>query len=387
MKKNPGSLLTTLIFVLLSITVVYADDFSSKFTLSTATPYVKEAVIMKLDLVQTDHSKVMFFKFSPKKSDEYEFYRLDIKEEDAYHAAKVHYTYLIYPKHAGDIAITFDLIKMVTTDEKVAYSFSGDRDNIKGLNKKDIPVELPPLKLRVKPLPKGTLIVGDFTLEQMLKKREANSFEPLPFTITIKGNGYPPILTGIIPDSKEFTLFKEAPITHSSRSMQGTKSSVTYPMALSAKQSFHLPAITLKAFNPKTEKSYDLTIPKEHFVITQPDQSTLLDKIDSPKPLQSNWSWLGTLLGYLIVFVAGFLTAKSFKWSPRRKQKSTVDAITEEIQAVNDPKELLALLIATDARRYKNAIEKLEESLYGKKKYDLKRIKKELLQNKSEETL
>ena len=61
--------------------------------------------------------------------------------------------------------------------------------------------------------------------------------------------------------------------------------------------------------------------------------------------------------------------------------------MTEEIQAVNDPKELLALLIATDARRYKNAIEKLEESLYGKKKYDLKRIKKELLQNKSEETL
>ncbi len=387
MKKNPGSLLTTLIFVLLSITVVYADDFSSKFTLSTATPYVKEAVIMKLDLVQTDHSKVMFFKFSPKKSDDYEFYRLNIKEEDAYHAAKVYYTYLIYPKRAGDIAITFDLIKMVTTDEKVAYSFSGDRDNIKGLNKKDIPVELPPLKLRVKPLPKGTLIVGDFTLEQMLKKREAKSFEPLPFTITIKGNGYPPILTGIIPDSEEFTLFKETAITHSSRSIQGTKSSVTYPMALSAKQSFHLPAITLKAFNPKTEKSYNLTIPKEHFTITQPDQSTLLDKIDSPKPLQSNWSWLGTLLGYLIVFVAGFLTAKSFKWSPRRKQKSTVDAITEEIQAVNDPKELLALLIATDARRYKNAIEKLEESLYGKKKYDLKRIKKELLQNKSEETL
>jgi len=380
MKKSPGSQLAALIIVILSITVTYADDFTSKFTLSTTAPYAKEAVIMKLDLVQTDHSKVMFFKFSPKKSDDYEFYRLDIKEEDAYHAAKVHYTYLIYPKRTGDITITFDLIKMVTTDEKVAYSFSGDRDNIKGLNKKDIPVDLPPLKLRVKPLPKGTLIVGDFSLKRTIKKREAKSFEPLPLTITIKGNGYPPILTSIIPNSENFILFKETPITHSVKSIQGTSSSVTYPMALSAKQSFDLPIIKLKAFNPKTEKSYDLTIPKEHFTVTKPDQGMLLDKVDSPKPLQSDWSWLGTLLGYFIVFVAGLLTAKSFKWSPRRKQKPTVDAITEEIQAVNDPKELLALLIATDAGRYINAIEKLEESLYGKKKYDLKRIKKELLQ-------
>lgn len=387
MKKSPGSLLAVLIIVVLSITATYADDFASKFTLNNATPYVKEAVIMNLDLVQTDHSKVMFFKFSPKKSDAYEFYRLDIKEEDAYHAAKVHYTYLIYPKRSGEITVTFDLIKMITTDEKVAYSFSGDRDNIKGLNKKDIPIDLPPLKLQVKPLPKGTLIVGDFTLEHTIKKKEAKSFEPLPLTITIKGNGYPPILADIIPESESFTRFKETPTTHSVRSIQGTKSSVTYPMALSAKQSFDLPAIKLKAFNPKTEESYDLTIPKEHFTITQPDQSTLLDKIDSPKPLQSDWSWLGTLLGYLIVFIAGFLTAKSLKWRRLTKQKPTTDALTEEIQAINDPKELLALLIATDARRYKNPIEKLEESLYGKKKHSLKQLKKEIFQTISEETL
>ncbi|MEA3456349.1 MAG: hypothetical protein U9R26_07555 [Campylobacterota bacterium] len=387
MKKNLGSLLTTLVIVVLSTALSRADDFSYKFTPSTTTPYLKEAVTMKLDLIQTDHSKVMFFKFSPKKSDDYDFYRLNIKEEDAYHAAKVHYTYLIYPKRDGNISITFDLIKMITTDEKVAYSFSGDRDNIKGLNKKDIPIDLPPLKLQVKPLPKGTLIVGDFTLWHTIKKKEAKSFEALPFTVTIKGGGYPPILTNIIPDNKNFTLFKETPIANSTRSISGTKGSVTYPMALSAKQSFDLPAITLKAFNPKTEKSYNLAIPKEHFTITQPDQSTLLDKIDSPEPLQSNWSWLGTLLGYLIVFAAGFLTAKSFKWSLGTKQQAGEDAITKEIQAINDPKELLALLIAADARRYKNTIEKLEESLYGKRKHSLKNIKKGILQTISEENL
>ena len=199
MKKSPGRALRKLLLVIAGITLAYAGDFSYKFALSDTSPYLKEAVIMKLDLEQTDHSKVLLFKFSPKKSDDYEFYRLDMKEEDAYHAAKIHYTYLIYPKRTGEINITFDLIEMVTTDEKVAYSFSGDRDNVRGLNKKDIPIDLPPLKLNVKPLPEGTQIVGDFKLDYATKKKRANAYEPLPLTITIKGVGYPPVLKQLIP--------------------------------------------------------------------------------------------------------------------------------------------------------------------------------------------
>ena len=393
MKKHHGSfsiILTMVKFLLMlwSITIVYAEDFTSKFTLSNTTPYVKEAVIMKLDLVQTDHSKVILFKFSPKKSDEYEFYRLDIKEEDAYHSAKVHYTYLIYPLRSGEISITFDLIEMVTTDEKIAYSFSGDRDNVRGLNKVDIPITLPALKLQARTLPKETEIVGDFTIQHTIKKDQADAFEPLALTITLKGTGYPPILENIIPSDQHYRLFNEKAILQLHRSSKGTKNSVTYPYAFSAKKSFDLPKVTIHAFNPKTQNSYLLTLPKKHFTITQSDPKRLLDKIDSPKALQISWSWLYSILSYLLVFAIGFLTAKLLKWNHFNWKKSSknssnnplMETFTEEIKATNDPKVLLALLIATDARRYSDSIKRLEEGLYGKKRYDLKRIKREIVE-------
>ena len=383
MKNPPGNSLFSEIairFILLWVaaSIAHGGDFTSKFSLSTTKPYVKEAVLMTLDLVQTDHSKVILFKFSPKKSDDYAFHRLDMKEEDAYHAAKVRYTYLIYPKRAGKISVTFNLIEMVTTDDKVAYSFSGDRDNVRGLNKTDIPIKLPPLELEVKALPKGTQIVGDFTMQHRLKKDHANAFEPIPFKITIKGKGYPPILKEIIPRSQDFSLFEEAPIVQSFRSTKGTQSSVVYSYALSAKKSFDLPEVSIKAFNPKSKKSYLLTIPSKHIAITQPKQAALVDKIDSPKPMESDWSWLSTLFGYLLVFIAGFATAKTLKWSRRTQLIPSPDPFIEAVNGTSDPKILLTLLMAKDAQSYSRVIKKLEKHLYSKGAISIKRIKQEI---------
>ncbi|MEA3418352.1 MAG: hypothetical protein U9Q90_03045 [Campylobacterota bacterium] len=380
MKNSLGDIVIRLFIILFSMSLVSAEDFTYKFTLDKENPYVKEPVIMTLDLVQTNHDKVMLFKFTPRQSKDYEFHRLDIKEEDAYHAAKVHYTYLIYPLRSGDINITFDLIEMVTTDEKVAFSFSGDRDNVRGLNKTDIPINLPPLKLKVKALPKGTLLVGDFALSHTIKKHEAKAHEPLSFTVTVKGKGYPPILNSIIPDKGNYTIFKEKPVVKSVKSQKGTINTVTYPIALSAKQSFELDPVKIKAFDPQREKSYELTIPGQDFAISQPDLTTLVDQIDSPRPIHTDWSRLVTLLGYIVVFIAGFLTAKSVQWRPKMVPGTIENDLAEKIKSIDDPKELLALLMATDVKRYKAVIEKLESSLYGKKKISLSSIKKELLQ-------
>ncbi len=379
MKNSLGNIMVKLIIILLTSLALYADGFTSKFTLNKSNPYVKEAVVLTLDLEQTDPSKVMFFKFDIKKSKDYEFYRLDIKEEDDYHAIKVHYIYLIYPLRSGDVTIDFDLTQMVTTDEKVAFSFSGDRDNIRGLNKRDIPIKLKPLTLKVKALPKHTSLVGDFTITSTIKKYEAKAYEPIPLSVSIRGEGYTPILQSIIPERAEYRRFMEKPTTHSTRSQKGTKSTLTYPIALSAKKSFDLDPIKIKVFNPKSEKSYELIIPKQHFVITKSDITSMIDKLDSPPPLHTDWGWITTLLGYIIVFIAGFLTAKSLKWRPKPKDELPQNTLIDQIKLIDDPKELLALLIATDSRYYRSSIEQLESSIYGEKKISLKRIKKELV--------
>ncbi|MEA3434132.1 MAG: hypothetical protein U9R13_06080, partial [Campylobacterota bacterium] len=351
MKNSLGKIL----LVLLCTLWLGAEDFKYHFSLSNTSPYVKEAVVMTLDLEQTNTNKVLFFHFELKKSPDYEFHRLNVEETGENIAAKVHYEYLIYPLRAGETQLHFDLIQKTTTEENLAYSFSGDRDNVKGLTTVDTQIDLPPLTLKIKALPKGTSLVGDFSLTHSLKTNKAKAYEPLPFQVTIKGSGYPPLLEDLLAENNHFTLFKEKPIVKSVNSSQGTSSTVSYPMALSHFKSFDLNPVVIKAFNPKTKKSYELTLPKQHFDIQKVDVKSLVDKIDSPKPLESDLSWpttiLITLLSYLVVFAAGYLTAITLKWK-RKSSAHTSHPLKEKIEACKDEKSLLQLLMATDSKQF-----------------------------------
>lgn len=376
-KNNPGKHCVHLLFLLLSFSMLQAEDFTYAYHVDKQSPYVKEPVVLTFDINQTNHDVVLLFNFTLNKSDDYTFQRLDIKESDSYHDLKIHYVYLIYPLRSGDLNLTFNLIKKVTTDESVAYSFSGDRDNVKGLVTVDSNVALPPVQLNVKPLPPGTTFVGDFSLTHSIKKHQAKAYEPLPMQVQIKGVGYPPLLDSLLPQEGNFTRFTEEPLITSFVSAKGTQSTVTYPMALSHSKSFTLSPIILKAFNPKTEKSYTLTVPEQHFDIQSVATERLVDTVDTPNLLKEDWSWLSTLLGYLVVFAAGYLTAVSIKWK-KKSNAAMQHPLIQKIQACKDEKGLLQVLIAADDTRFTPSIEKLEASLYGNGKINLKKVKQEV---------
>lgn len=375
--KNSLGKKTVAILIFFSISLVFGQGFTSNALLDKEEAYIKEPVILTFDIHQTDHSKVMFFDFTLTPSEAYEFHRLDAKEVDSYQKAKIHYTYLIYPLQSGIIDIGFQLTQKVTTRENVAYSFSGDRDNVKGITTTDTPIKLDPLQLTVKALPEGTQLVGDFTLTHKFKMNETDAYEPIPFSVEINGTGYPPVLEKLFVPNEACTFFEEAPEISAIRTSENTYNRVRYSLALSAEKSFTLDAITINAFNPATQKSYILTIPEQEFRIHTVAHSALVDKVDLPVPLKAtDWSWAGTLLGYIVVFFSGFLTARSLQWHQKNKIQS--DPFIGQIARTNDPKKLLRLLIAEDSKRYASAIEKLEAHLYSKKPLDLKAIKKEL---------
>ncbi|MBD3789580.1 MAG: BatD family protein [Campylobacterales bacterium] len=376
MKNSLGKIKWMLL--ILMIWVHAADDFTSKITFDKPTPYIKEPVVITVDLTQTNHDKIIFFKLIPKKSDAYELHRLDTKESDTYHAAKVQYLYLLYPLRSGEINVTFDLIESITTDEKLAYSVSGDRDNIKRLNAKNISFTLDPIKLQVKALPQGTTLVGDFQLSHQLKNHKAKAYEPLPLTLTLKGKGYTPGLFDPIRQTDDFILFKEKPLIKVFHTKEGTANTITYPMALSATQNFDLAGFTIKAFNPKSEKSYELTFPAQHFNIKAPKKQDLVDKVDLPKPARNDFTWITSLAAYLLVFVAGFFSAKIIRFTPRAKTASQIDVLTGQIRDAKDAKELLQLLLATNDSQYASGITILEKALYSNDTIDLKKIKKEI---------
>jgi hypothetical protein len=356
--------------------LLFANDICYDFHLSNKTPYVDEGVFLDVNISQEDDSVVMLFKFNLKKSKRYTFHQIAFKEHDDYHHLKHEYKYLVYPKEAVNVAIELEMTKSVTDDDKVAYAISGDRDNVKGLVKKDSKVELKPLNLEVKPLPKGTQLVGAYTLIYELDKMTTEAYEPVHLKVMLKGKGSLPPLE-LLPQSKSYHLFTQAPKVKRLHSSKGTFNTVEWDYAISAKEDFVLPKVVLKVFNPKTKKSYELKIPSQAITVTEVLKESLLDKEDTPsisKPI--DWSWLGWLFSYMAVFVAGFLMPRDIL--KRRWVHKNREDIKDEVANAKTHKELLKVLLARNNLKDKEAIKLLEDTLYRGKSYSLSVIKKSL---------
>jgi len=359
--------------MLFFMTFSFANDISYNFDVNNKTPYQNEAILLDVNISQENHTMVMLFKFNLKKSKAYSFYQVDFKESDEYHDLKHQYKYLIYPKKSGELSLEFEMTKSLTDDDKVAYAISGDRDNVKGLVKKDMVVGIDPLKLSVKPLPKATELVGDFKLSYELDKNSTDAYDPVHLKVLLEGKGDIPTLS-LLPKSKLYHLFTQEPKVKLLHHSKGTSAKVEWDYAISAKESFVLPKVALKAFNPLSKKSYNLIIPSQAIEVKPVAVESLVDAEDAP-PLAkgTDWSWLGWLFSYVAVFVAGFLTPRDIV--KRRWSKNNLVVVTDEVADAKTHKELLKILLARHNVNDKEAIRLLEDSLYRGKKVSLAKIK------------
>jgi len=358
---------------------VQAKDFNYHIKTSKQEVYIHEPLQLTVDLKQTNPDVVLLFHFTIKKSPNYEVKALLSKYADTLHHIDQHMVYKIYPLKTGDINISFSLIKRVTTDDKVRYFASGDRDDFKKLETIDSSIHIPNVLIHVKPVPHGTQLVGDFNLSYNINTHHTTSFTPINMDISIEGHGYPPQLQHLIKRDEHYTLFSEKPTIKTSSKTEELHIVAHYLFALSAKDSFTLKSIKIKAFNPYTQTPYTLTVPEQNFTIDGVNQSTLIDHTNNPPPLTANWLWIQTLFGYLIVFGAGYLSAFSLKWTKKKKYK-VYHPFIEKIQSTKTSKELLQLLMAKDSKTFTSCIEKLEASIYGDENINLSSIKKEVLE-------
>jgi hypothetical protein len=359
--------------------MLHAKDFDYNININTPQPYLKEAVILFFDVNQSNHDIVLYFDFDIKQDPSYHAQRINIQESDAYHNAQIRYTYLIYPLQVGAIKVKFKLTQKATNDESVAYSFSGDRDNVKTLETKDTSINITPLQLFVKAIPKDTDIVGDFSLDYKIKTHQAQANEPIGIQINIKGLGYPPLLENILGKETAYKQFTQNPESKSTATIKGIQNLIHYPMAISSDKSFTLKAIKINAFNPKKEKSYTLNIPSQEFNISEVKTDTLIDKVDFPPILKNDWQWLQSLLVYFLVFGLGYASALfTRKFNFKRVSIKKYNPLIEKIEQSKSHKALLQVLMAQNDKKFINVIEKLEKVCYGNENVKLAVLKREV---------
>jgi len=212
------------------------------------------------------------------------------------------------------------------------------------------------LDLKVKPLPAGISLVGDFTIEATVDKSEINANEAVNVMLKVKGEGNLEDIKPFKPYIDGVSVFDEKIVLQ--------KSLLTQKMAFVSDTDFTIAPFTLKYFNPQRKKIQTIATnkieikvknakPKEELVIKREEQKSDEAVVTSP-PKEFNLTWV--VLGFLAGLACGIVLMLLRPWKLLKKEKNV---------SIKDPKILLVKLLP-----YKNdvqvqeIIDILEKNIY-----------------------
>ncbi|WP_193110393.1 BatD family protein [Sulfurimonas paralvinellae] len=372
MKKSLGRIF--LIFLLFT-TAIYAKQLATyKFFANKKEAVVKEAIEVTLIAHQKNKSKVMFFFATPKKSNDYKAVLLTKEIQDhSYHNTSAVFKYIIFPLKAKKIHIDFDFTIKTATDKGIAFAYVEDHDDSKRIAMEVSHVKIKPLDIRVKKLKHPVDLIGDFKLNSTIDKQSINQYENVNLHYTLLGTGYNDKVT-LLKNLKDVNLFSDINNAYIKLTPEGYKIKREYIYALSAKKDFTIPAVTLHAYSPKTEKYYTLTAAQHHIKVTKIDTSKLLDNEEYPQTKELiNFDALKQFLIYLIIFITGYLSAQFQSFSFKKDADSTE---LQEIKKAQTAKELLFILVNIHKeQQFSHEVKMLEEIVYNNAAHNFNKIK------------
>ncbi len=382
MKANPGNGLLRLTLLLLLSLCIHAADAPARFEFVADKPraYVKEPVVLTFTAEQTDRTRVMFFFVRPKKSDAYDIHLLtkSLKDKGRHHSFAV-FKFVLFPLKAGTLEVPVRFRVKTATDEGVAQAYVEDHDDSKGieLDSTDIPVA--PLKLEIQPLPKPVDLVGDFTLDARIDRRKIVRYDTVNLHYTLAGTGYDDRIA-LLHDLPGVSVFSDVQDRERKLTGKGYRIVREYTYALSAKENFTVPALSLRVFSPSRRRFYTLKTPSYAVEVAPLDTQKLLDDTEAPKPESTvSVQTAVRILSYLLVFVFGFSAGRfmpDLSSYFRRKRAPYAD-----IASAKNAKQLLEVLLRSyrDVDGMSEHVRKLERMVYEKRPEKFAALKKEIL--------
>jgi hypothetical protein len=380
MKPGPGKIPALLL--MLAAAVFAAQDYRFALKLSTQRLYEQAPLIVTFDVEQTDHSSVMFFDFNIKEEGRFKVYRLDKTVEQSSHHDKERYTYLVFPLKAGKQALHFDLLVMRANDDILTSSYTGGRYNVKKVDTTDTHESIPSETVDVLPQPPGTVMSGNFKVSQKVDKTQTQAERPVYLTRHVSGTGYLPDM-GLLskkPKIEGVRVFMDKPVIRQKQSPQGIEYDAVFRYALLSSKPFTIPSVSLKGFDPKTQKSYTTAAKGIAIGVSSVTPQNLVDRTDEPKPIVSPAETFRGFGTGLLIFAGGYLSALLVgRLGGFRRKRRPAGAWEHAVKGAADAKALLRLLIARDAAKYAEWIDVLEHAVYAGKPADLNRIKKAVI--------
>jgi hypothetical protein len=342
-----------------------------------------------LEVVSLDYTKPTFESFwvkelkveeNPNKNPNNEYVEQEVK-------------YLLFPQKAGDIEL--GALKIGVTTLKGGYN----RNFYLSSPTDTTPVYSNKLQLKVKALPKGINLVGDFKISSTVNKQTINQGEAVSYKLFIEGRGNVDDLDEVSinipgttiydnPSKKEFDL---------ENSLYGGKYTKSYSIV--SKNDFTIPSVELKYFDKSTKtvktiktKSYKITVNG----VAQNQKKLEVSKVEKTqqdkniKYENSNTTTVKTSsLEKIIYFVLGFLFASIlyviYQFSRKKKYNNTETPLLKLVKKSKNKDELFKLLVVyinidEELDKIIYSLETLSDNEYKKEQKNIIRLLNELIQ-------
>jgi len=368
-------------FTLFGVSLLGSTQLANyKFTTNKNSVYTKEPLLITFTAKQKNHSDNMFFSFNILKSPDYRVKLLHKSIQDnGYHNTITTFKYVLFALKNETLHVNFDFIIRTASDKAVKQSYVDDHDDSIAINTYDTKVKIKPLTIKVKKLSKKVDLVGDFRLNSHIDTTEIDQYGAVNLHYALVGKGYKePHLNILDKQIKNVTIFSKIDDTLSKLTKDGYIINTKYIYALSAKNTFTIPALSLQVYSPTKESYYTLHTKAYTIKVNKINSAKLIDKTDAPKANNLvNIDVIKEFLIYILIFVSGFLTAKLNQKSVfKKKEKGKF----EDIKNAKTAKKLLMILVMHyQDRGLDEYITKLDTATNNKDSLKLNQIKKDIL--------
>jgi len=227
------------------------------------------------------------------------------------------------------------------------------------------------LNINVKPLPSGVDLVGDFSINVEIDKKEVNENEAVNLTVEVSGLGNLEDVKSFKPQIEGVSVFDEK------IEIKGTK--LTQKIALISEKDFIVPPFTLKYFDSKTKEIKIISTKKIDIKVkgTKAKEKLLIKRENIKENIQKSneiikLDKITLIITFIVGLISGILLMLFKPFRKNKKQNST---------SIKDPKILLMKLLPyKDDAEVKKIVDILENNIYANKKeeYDKKALKEVL---------
>jgi len=355
MKNILGKIFTFLLFfVFYSISLNATSSF--KLNISKDKVYVGEPIYVTLTLKYDLESPIISTDF-----DEFispNFWIKEIAQSDPIkdgNITSITYKFLIFPQIVGDLKIDSQHLRIANREAKTNLIIWSD-------------IHTKQKNIKVLALPKDIKILGNYTLNVKIDKKEININEPINLTLTLKGNGNLDDIKAFKLDFQDVLIFSSKPIVNGVLKDVKYVGEFSQKFSLISDKDFIIPPIEFKYFNTDT-KLVEI-IKSKSFNIKVKINKHELNNIN--KNTKYIYGIVGFFIGILIILIFLYLN----KIVKNREKKDELDLYTKIKKAKND-KQLYSLLLPY-CKEYdlSDVMRKLEDNIYhdGKNKIKKKNI-------------